>query len=270
MSDRSRRHSLYDGSQAAGVVEEEARAPREVENGFKQFDLMLSMIEREIPRHFRLRPSMLIDLDCAAVDGLQESPGAFRQGPIVIKHSKHVPPPWRQVPRLVEELCDYVNDNFAKSAVHLAAYVLWRVNWVHPWVDGNGRTSRTASYLVLCVRLRCLLPGTRVIPELLVANMQEYYDALESADEAWKKGRLDVSAMEDVLRRHLQSQVLDAARANDDRRVSKPALAHRNSGVIVVDTPKRRRWTWSENKIKILGSAATIAGGIGTVVKACS
>lgn len=67
-----------------------------------------------------------------------------------IKGSQHVPPDAWQVPQLVEELCDYVNDNWdAATALHLAAYVMWRLNWVHPLADGNGRTARAISYLVL-------------------------------------------------------------------------------------------------------------------------
>jgi len=45
-------------------------------------------------------------------------------------------------------MCDHINENWAKlSPLHLAAYTLWRMNWIHPFVDGNGRTSRAVSYL---------------------------------------------------------------------------------------------------------------------------
>ena len=47
------------------------------------------------------------------------------------------------VAELVEDMCDYVNENWeAKSAIHLAAYIMWRLNWIHPFADGNGRLSR--------------------------------------------------------------------------------------------------------------------------------
>jgi Fic family protein len=51
----------------------------------------------------------------------------------------------------VQSLCEYINDNW-QSTVHLAAYVLWKMNWIHPFADGNGRTARAVSYVVLSIR----------------------------------------------------------------------------------------------------------------------
>ena len=63
------------------------------------------------------------------------------------------------MPDLVAEMCGYVNENWHMSAIHLAAYLLWRMNWIHPFADGNGRTARVVSYVVLSVKLDSLLPG---------------------------------------------------------------------------------------------------------------
>jgi Fic family protein len=121
------------------------------------------------------------------------------------------------VPERLEELCDYVNDNWGRSsALHLAAYVLWRMNWIHPFVDGNGRTSRVVSYLVLCVRLGYVLPGTITIPEQISKNKDPYYQALEAADIANAAGKPDLTEMEKLLESLLASQlvsVIDAARS---------------------------------------------------------
>ena len=72
-----------------------------------------------------------------------------------------------------------------KSPLHLASYVMWRLTWIHPFTDGNGRTSRAVSYLVLCIRLQMLLPGRLTIPEQIEVDRTPYYKALEAADEAW-------------------------------------------------------------------------------------
>ena len=106
-------------------------------------------------------------------------------------------------------MCDYVNDNWeTATAVHLAAYVLWRVNWIHPFTDGNGRTARALSYLVLCLRLGYELPGVNTIPEQISANKVPYYKALEEADAAWREERVDVSAMEAYLGSLLAAQLV--------------------------------------------------------------
>ncbi len=109
-------------------------------------------------------------------------------------------------------MCEYINDNWSKSAVHLAAYVLWKMNWIHPFADGNGRTARAVSYVVLSVKLDSLLPGTPTIPEQIASNKNPYYKALEEADKAWTEGKIDVSALEGLLGDMLAQQLLNAAK----------------------------------------------------------
>ena len=97
-------------------------------------------------------------------------------------------------------MCDYVNENWeTATAVHLAAYILWRLNWIHPFTDGNGRTSRITSFMVLCIKLGSRLPGDRTVPEQIVENKKPYYEMLEAADERLSAGVIDVSAMEAYL-----------------------------------------------------------------------
>jgi len=106
-------------------------------------------------------------------------------------------------------MCDYVNQNWNNALpVDLAAYVMWRVNWIHPFFGGNGRTARSASYLVLCAKLGFLPAGNPTIPELIAANREPYYQALRSADTAWANGRLDVSEMRNVISSALAEQLV--------------------------------------------------------------
>lgn len=90
---------------------------------------------------------------------------------------------------------------------------MWRVNWIHPFAGGNGRTSRAVSYLVLCSKLGFRLPGTNTIPEQIVANRQPYYSALDAADAAWADGRIDVSEMEQLLAEMLSNQLASVIEA---------------------------------------------------------
>ena len=121
-----------------------------------------------------------------------------------------MPPPHEDVPGYVDDLCEYVVGKWDTSyATHLAAYVLWRLNWIHPFEDGNGRTSRAASYFVLCAKLGYKLPGARTIPEFIARDKTPYYRALESADAAWKKGVLALGDMEEFLKSCLAAQLVD-------------------------------------------------------------
>src|SRR5215472_1383521 len=150
------------------ITDPELKAQKEASNGLRQFDAVAERIEywTHPERPFKLRLSLILDLQRIALEGISAYAGNFRPAGIEIKGSKHQPVGAHLVPGLVEELCDYVNDNWGKkSPIHLCAYILWRLNWIHPFTDGNGRTSRAVSYLVLCVGLGYRLPGARTIPE---------------------------------------------------------------------------------------------------------
>ena len=107
-------------------------------------------------------------------------------------------------------MCEYIQSLWSdRSPIHLSSYVMWRLNWIHPFVDGNGRTSRAVSYLVLCAKLGYRLPGTKTIPERIAEEKRPYYAALGQADKAWQEGRVDVSEMERPLESHLEAQLAE-------------------------------------------------------------
>jgi Fic family protein len=185
------------------------KAEAEASNGLKQYDLAVQAVQTAIERQpFKLRLSLILALQREALQGISAYAGNFRPGDVEIKHSRHVPPGAHLVPELVEDLCDYVNSNWeALSPVQLAAYVMWRLNWIHPFADGNGRTSRILSFFVLFTRLGALLPGTPTLPDLIIDHRDLYEAALDDADDACKKGRIDVSKMEALVEALLAKQL---------------------------------------------------------------
>lgn len=189
-------------------------ACREAANALRQFDAVIELVDSAVrdDNPFGLRPSVALNLNRIATDGTNQFPGVFRPHPVEILGSSHQPLDPSEVPALVEHMCDYVNQNWEKSPVHLAAYLIWRVNWIHPFNDGNGRTARALSYAVLCIRLGYLLPGTNTIPEQIASDKQPYYHALEAADEAWKEEKVDVSALEKMLGGMLAVQLIEIHR----------------------------------------------------------
>jgi Fic family protein len=177
-------------------------AKQEARNGLRQFDAVIEIVEHHLSpdRPFRLRPSQLLHLNRIALEGISSYAGNWRPADIEIGGSKHKPVGAHQVPEMVEDLCDYVNAQWTtRTALHLAAYVMWRLNWIHPFTDGNGRTSRAASYLVLCLRIGYVLPGRRTIPDQIAKDRSRYYKALESADESLLTESVDLSKMEELL-----------------------------------------------------------------------
>lgn len=184
------------------------KAEAEAANGLRQFDAANALAQDAIDRRsFKLRPSHILALHREALRGISAFAGNYRPSSVEISESKHNPPDAFLVPELVEDMCDYVNDQWALSAVHLASYLMWRLNWIHPFADGNGRTSRVVSYLVLQVRSGFILPGTPSIPDQIVSDRRMYFEALDAADASWRDSKLDVSKMETLIGSMLAKQL---------------------------------------------------------------
>lgn len=190
---------------------ESPRQARERENGLRQVDRALALVEQAVEAHaFELTIDVVCELHRIAMDGLVDAPGEVRSCDVVIRGSRHEPPPFAEVPGLLDAMCDYANGS-TQDAIHVAAYVLWRLNWIHPFApDGNGRTARAAALVVLFARLGREPVTKRDHPTFLQRlswRPLAYRDALEAADAAWKTGTLDVGELEDLLYRVLVEEL---------------------------------------------------------------
>lgn len=61
----------------------------------------------------------------------------------------HTPPSFEDIPGFVEELCSFFNGNGSEGFIHpivKAIIIHFMVAYVHPFVDGNGRTARALFY----------------------------------------------------------------------------------------------------------------------------
>ena len=203
------RHSEAEHPTLLVDVDEIARA--EATNSLLQFDAAMNELARALDKpKFNLKPSLILGLHRILLEGISGYAGIYRPGKVDIRGSGHQPPEAGEVPALVEEMCEYINEEWEqKSSIHLASYALWRLNWIHPFADGNGRTARIVSYLVLCVHTRSRLPGDLTIPEQISKNKIPYYAALEAGDKACDRGRVDVTALEGLMGGWLGNQLYD-------------------------------------------------------------
>ena len=120
----------------------EQKADLEARNGLLQFDEIKKLVTASVSE-FALTPDTLLRLHYAAIRDIYTCAGKFRTGPVYLARAivdplLHQPPPWEQVIPLVNDMCAHVNANFGKSAIHLASYVMWRVNWIHPFFEAMG------------------------------------------------------------------------------------------------------------------------------------
>lgn len=178
-------------------------ADREARNALLQARYLQQLIAQALadPSAFRVTVEMICELNRLAVAGLVGEPGVVRRVDNRILGSLHDPPPWQDVERHLEELCHRLNDA-TDDAFHLAAFALWRLNWIHPFAeDGNGRTARALAYLTLCIRIGIDLPGEITIVELMAERtaQRRYREGLDEADRACRNGHELLSKLEDLL-----------------------------------------------------------------------
>ena len=186
-------------------------------NVIAQFDEVCALVEAgKRDGNLSLSSDILLKLQGLAIRDIYTCAGQFRATPIYIDGSLHQPPEASQVRWLVQEMCDTANKHTEWSPVRTSAYLMWRLNWIHPFSGGNGRTSRACAYYGLCERLGMNLPGVDLIPEQIRGNKSHYYDALDVADAAWKQEQLDLSRMESLLTTLLARQLLSHPAAEDN------------------------------------------------------
>lgn len=178
-------------------------------NLVRQYDLLTNCIEIGLKQGpSALDKYAIWALNHVAVANISQFGGRFREEPIYLE--RHIPPHFREVPELMDRFLSTIHENwFLWSPTELGAYGLWRLNWIHPFIEGNGRTARAVSYYLMCARAGNLLPGRKIVPERIREDRKPYYDALKAADLAWEAGRLDLSLMEDYLAGLLQAQLED-------------------------------------------------------------
>jgi Fic family protein len=180
-------------------------------NLLRQYDLLSNCIEIGLEKGIEsFDKYTLWALNYSAVANIAQFGGRYREDPIYV--GNHFPPHFKEVPNHMDRFFSMVHENWTTvdHPTYLPAYALWRMNWIHPFVEGNGRTARAACYYLICMKQRSLLPGKKIVPERIRESRQEYYDALGAADRAWENGQLDVSQLAVYLAGLLRAQLSEA------------------------------------------------------------
>lgn len=104
------------------------------------------------------------------------SSGSYRQTQVYV--GSHTPPTPEDIPILMEEFADWLNSEEAANMhpVRYAALAHYKLVDIHPFEDGNGRTSRLLMNLIL---IRAGYPPVIILKE----HRQQYYDYLKIANK---------------------------------------------------------------------------------------
>jgi Fic family protein len=146
---------------------------------------------------------------------LLHAPGEYREVPVQVVNSQtgqviYQAPPPDQVQALMTAFFEELHRIWvAGDALDAAAFALWRINWVHPFKNGNGRTARAFCYACLNARLGVILPGTTTVIDQIMLTRPDYEAAIRVADQAAaaNPAARDLAQMRDYLDGLLQIQM---------------------------------------------------------------
>ena len=137
-----------------------------------------------------------------------DSVGYYRRDYVVV--GDYTPPPPEHVPAMMRELIVQLNRDWKqKDLIQISAYALWRLNYIHPFRNGNGRVSRLYCWLLMHMRAGRLLPGDKQIVPVQLAETEyhNYILALKASDGG------DMLLLEKLLERCLTKQLASTRKA---------------------------------------------------------
>ena len=176
-------------------------------NYARQYGFLLSAIQAAISSDKPwLSESLIKALNYHAIVGLHDQAGQYRSHQVYV--GDHTPPEHYRVASLMEDCVNFINWHLQSAPpAALAAYALWKLNHIHPFVNGNGRTARAVCYYIICMKAKGLLPGQTILPELLRQEpiRTEYVMALQHADSG------DLGPLSALIARVLEIQLGQAA-----------------------------------------------------------
>jgi Fic family protein len=160
------------------------RDEREVRNYFKALEYIETLFGGEKP----VTEKQIMVIHSLVLTGAKRGT-PYREGQNVIRDSRsggivYMPPEAKDVPGLIEGLTIWMNQQ-AKGQVLPAAIVAGLVHYqfatIHPYYDGNGRTARLLTTLLLH-KMGYGLKGIYSLEEYYAKNLMGYYEALNIGD----------------------------------------------------------------------------------------
>lgn len=178
--------NLLSHAQVQAVVEGEGNFPgrerdeAEVRHYFKS----LEYVEQQSIQRGKLTEKEIKTIHGLVMTG-KTKPTPYRDGQNVIRETRsgrvvYMPPEAKDVPILMKELVTWINTSLndgEQPIPMVAALAHYQLATIHPYFDGNGRTARLLTNLVLH-RHGYGLSGIYSLEEYYAANLEAYYAGL--------------------------------------------------------------------------------------------
>jgi Fic family protein len=144
----------------------------EVSNQAEAIDYLYDIVEKKLP----ITERVIRTIHSLVIQKIDEGAGSYRTQDVRISGSKHVPPSGFEVQSKMQDLLRWFSKNEKTlDPILLATEFKYRLVAIHPFIDGNGRTSRIAMNIIL---MRAGFPLTVILKN----DRQKYYRALAKAD----------------------------------------------------------------------------------------
>lgn len=155
-------------------------------NVLKLIDSIAALLQES--KNYSLSLDTLLEIHKITTERIlpPDNSGKFRFTQVVIKNSQtgqvsYMPPPAQEVPFLIEDLLNWINDEETKDLhpIIKAGIIHYEISRIHPFLDGNGRTGRAAATLIM------FLDGYDIrkffsLEEYFDENPMDYYLTLQS------------------------------------------------------------------------------------------
>lgn len=168
----SRRQTLM-MMDAMTLSENSSKAEQEILNALKADEFVFEAATNRTPlsEHFIRQVHHLVQ------DGIISDAGSYREKDVEITGAAFQPPAHIDVPSLIRDLIAVHNSSSFSNQIFRAAWLHATFGHIHPFSDGNGRTGRLLQDWVLL--------SSGHYPTGIPSQLRDdYYDALEQADEA--------------------------------------------------------------------------------------
>ncbi len=165
--------AVFDGKRVVGPEKDLI----EVRNTIEAYETASTFFPGRVSSLLTAHRVLLRDLLPKAGSFRTEAVGIFQRGQVV-----HTAPPADRVEWLVKDLFAWSRSAKSEHPIIQSAVVHYELAFIHPFVDGNGRTARFWQHLML----RAYAPIFQFTPmeSLIQERQQQYYQSLSESDNA--------------------------------------------------------------------------------------
>ena len=196
---------ILDGKKVMGVNLDDKR---ELLNYKKAMDFISKYLGKEDP----VTEGLIREIHKILVKGVRgekADPGHYRKVQNYVVNSRtreiiYTPPDALEVPHLMRDFTQWLNGAQDISPVLVAGIAQFRLVHIHPFVDGNGRTARLLSTLIL-YKTDYDFKQLFTISEYYDKNRPAYYQAIQSV----RKNNMDMTSWLEYFLEGLKSQMVE-------------------------------------------------------------